>query len=137
MSSEKFEVSSDKLKMNTDFIHEYLSTESYWAKGRTKLEVQRTIDNSFCIAVFHSRIQVGFGRVVTDYQTYAFVMDVFVSPLFQNKGLGKLIMRAIINSDEMKHVKTFSLKTVDAGDFYKGIGFVEETLNQFVLKRQK
>ena len=43
------EISSDKKKLDIDFIHRFLKT-SYWANRIPRAILQKSIDNSFCLA---------------------------------------------------------------------------------------
>jgi ribosomal protein S18 acetylase RimI-like enzyme len=123
----------DKELMNVRFIQEFLCNQSYWAKGRTEKEVKETIKNSFCVGAFLKDIQIGFGRVVTDYVTFAYIMDVFISPEYQRNGIGRLLMDEIILADELKRIKRFSLATVEAAQFYKDLGFQEKEFKQLTF----
>lgn len=130
------ELSTDKEKIDVDFVHGFLSEKSYWAKGRTKEEVQRTIDNSYCIAAYQDGHQIGFGRVVTDYQAFAYIMDVFVTPSLKGSGVGKRIMEAILDSGELRHISKFTLATSEAAGFYSKMGFKPSQSNYLVLERK-
>ena len=44
-------ISTDKSKLQIDVIYQFL-TNSYWAKERTKKQVQTTIDTSLCFGVY-------------------------------------------------------------------------------------
>jgi len=98
-------ISTDNSKLQTALIHQFL-TNSYWAKGRTMAQVQTTIDNCLCYGIYKNDIQIGFGRVATDYAVFAYIMDVFVLPEYQGKGYSKKLMEAIVNSKELKDCKT-------------------------------
>ena len=45
-------ISTDKSKLNIEYIHHYLSKESYWAKNIPMEIVQTSIEGSFCFVVF-------------------------------------------------------------------------------------
>ena len=75
--------------MDVETIHQYLSEESYWAKGIPRETVEKSIANSFCFGVFYKDQQVGFAKVITDFTTIAYLGDVFV--------LEKSILRILIN----------------------------------------
>jgi len=114
--------SKDKSQLNIDFIHSYL-TQSYWAKGRTKEEVQFTIDNSICFGMYLEGEQIGFARVITDKLVFAYLMDVFIDDKYQGKGYGHQLMQAVLNDEELKNVKRWLLITLDAQEFYAKSGF--------------
>ena len=127
-------ISTDKNLLQLDIIHSFL-TNSYWGKGRTIKQVQITIDNSLCFGVYLNKQQIGFGRVVTDYAVFAYLMDIFILPEHRGKGYSKKLMEAIINEPELKDCKTWMLKTSDAQGLYKQFGFIELQNPDIVMER--
>ena len=119
----EFRISTDIREMDVDLVHEYLSKQSYWAKGRGKEEVIKSMENSICFAVFDGNAQIGFARLVTDYVVFAWLMDVFVINEYKNKGVGRFLMDYIMNLPEIKEVNGFGLRTKDAHGFYIKYGF--------------
>ena len=117
-------ISTDKSKLNPEVIFDYLCNQSYWAKGRSRETVEKSIKNSLCFGVYDAaNKQVGFARVVTDYTIFAWLMDVFILPGYQGKGLGKLLMAEIINHKNLQAVKKWGLGTKDAHGLYEQFGF--------------
>ena len=127
-------ISTDKSKLQIDVIYQFL-TNSYWAKERTKKQVQTTIDTSLCFGVYVNEQQIGFGRVATDYAVFAYLMDIFILPTHKGKGYSKQLMEAIINAEELKECKTWMLKTSDAHGLYKQFGFTELENPDIVMER--
>jgi hypothetical protein len=41
-----YQISTDRSRLNVDLIHNFLSNTSYWAAGRSREVVQRSIENS-------------------------------------------------------------------------------------------
>jgi hypothetical protein len=70
----EFVCNTDKSKLRTDLIHQFLSERSYWAKGRTMDKVERSMEHSLCFGVYQCEQQVAFGRVVTDFTVYAYLL---------------------------------------------------------------
>lgn len=117
-------ISSDKDKLDLEFIHGYLSRESYWARGRSISDVEKTIANSLCFGVYQADgHQIGFARVVTDYVVFAWLMDVFIEPGHRGKGIGAMLLRHIFTLDSLKEVKGIGLRTEDAHKLYSKFGF--------------
>lgn len=116
-------ISTDIREMDIDLVHDYLSKQSYWAKGRGKEEVVKSMENSICFAVFDGNAQIGFARLVTDYVVFAWLMDLFVIDEYKNKGVGRFLMDYIMNLPEIKEVNGFGLRTRDAHGFYIKYGF--------------
>ena len=61
----ELEISTDPARLDIDLIHSFLVT-SYWAKGRRRSVVERSIRNSLCFGVYIAGRQVAFARVVSD-----------------------------------------------------------------------
>jgi GNAT superfamily N-acetyltransferase len=119
-----FYISTDKSKLDVEIIFDYLSNRSYWAKGRSIETIEKSIENSLCFGVYdNTNNQVGFARVVSDRAVFAWLMDVFILPSFQGKGLGKLLMASIMSCKDLQEVKKWGLGTKDAHGLYRKFGF--------------
>lgn len=117
-------ISTDKVLLDVDLIHRYVSTISYWGSGRTIEEVLGTIENSFCFGMYNeANEQIGFARLVTDYVTFGYLMDVIVFDEYQGKGYGKELIEFILGHDRVKKLNTIALKTKDAHGLYEKFGF--------------
>jgi len=116
------EISTDKDKLDVEMIHSYL-TNSYWGKGRTKQEVKTTLENSLNFGVYLNGEQIGFARIVTDYVVFAYLLDVFVLPIYRGKGYSKRLMKEIVNYDQLNKVETWFLMTKDAHGLYTQFGY--------------
>ena len=121
--SERYQISTARDKFDLDFIHNYISKESYWAKGRSREKVLRSMENSLCFGMYDGQKQIGFGRVATDYVVFAWLMDVFVDPDYRGQGLGELLIKAIVEHPELQSVNGMGLRTNDAQALYAKFGF--------------
>ena len=119
-----FYISTDKSKLDLNVIEDYLSNHSYWAKGRSRNTIERSIANSLCFGVYSAEHkQVGFARVVSDLAVFAFILDVFILDRYQRQGLGKLLMQGIIDHPELQGMQRWGLGTLDAHGLYEKFGF--------------
>ena len=91
-----FQISTDQDKLDIDFIHDYLCNQSYWAQGRTREAVEKSIEHSLCFGVYERKQQVGFARVVTDFVTLGWLCDVFITDSHQGYGLGKWLIECVV-----------------------------------------
>ena len=83
----EFTISTDPERLDLDTIYDFLSNEAYWAVGRPRDVVERSIHNSLNFGLYHGKKQVGLARVVTDRATFAWVADMFSSILiFGSRG---------------------------------------------------
>lgn len=117
------QISTDKTKLEIDLIHKYLSKDSYWAMGRDIEIVKSSIDNSLCFGVYIDDKQIGFGRVVTDYAVFAWILDVFILEDYRGKGYGKKLMNAIMTHEKLQNLQRWGLGTDDAHGLYEQFGF--------------
>lgn len=124
MEKNSFYISTDKSLLDIEVIHHYLNEDSYWAKGRSKETIKRSIQHSLCFGIYdHTHQQVGFARVVSDYAVFAWLLDVFVLENHQGKGLGKQLIHAIITHQDLQGLKRWGLGTKDAHGLYEKFGF--------------
>jgi len=119
-----YEISTDRSRLNIDLIHDYLSNHSYWAAGRSREVVERSIENSLPFGIYKSSGQVGFARIVTDYATFAWVADVFILPEHRGQGLSKWLMEVIIAHPQLQGFRRWMLSTKDAHGLYEKFGFI-------------
>jgi GNAT superfamily N-acetyltransferase len=120
--SSDFQISCDAARVDVALVHEFLST-SYWAQGRSREVVERSIQNSLCFGVYTAGRQVAFARVVTDRAVFAYLADVFVVPEFRKRGIAKALIRAILVHEDLQTLRGFHLGTRDAHGLYAQFGF--------------
>jgi GNAT superfamily N-acetyltransferase len=117
-----FEISTDPGRLDIQVIHEFLRS-SYWAEGRSRSVVERSIEHSLCFGVYVGDRQIGFARVVSDRAVFAYLMDVFVVPEFRGQGISKALMRAVLEHPDLQGLRMFLLGTRDAHGLYAQFGF--------------
>jgi GNAT superfamily N-acetyltransferase len=117
------EISTDPLRLDRHLIHLFLSEESYWARGIPVEVVERSIDNSLNFGLYSELGQLGYARVITDRATFALVRDVFILREWRGRGLGNLLMKAVLDHPDLQGLRRILLVTRDAAPFYRSIGF--------------
>jgi len=117
-------VSTDRSKLQLDVVHGYLA-RSYWAPGIAREKVQRSLDASFCFGVYEaaSGRQVGFARAITDFETFAWIGDVFVLEEARGQGLATWLMEVILAHPRLQGLRRWVLATRDAHGLYRKVGF--------------
>jgi GNAT superfamily N-acetyltransferase len=118
-----YNISTDKALIDFEAVYQYLSGESYWAKGIPAERLARAIQNSMCFGVYKGNEQAGFARVVTDQATFAYICDVFILPQHRGFGLSKWLMQTIVGHPDLQGLRRWSLATLDAHGLYSQFGF--------------
>ena len=116
-------LSDDPNRIDLDRVHAWLST-SYWASGRDRATIGRSIANSCAFAVYTADgVQVAFARMVTDRATFAWLADVVVDDAWRGKGIGTWLCEVAVAQLRADGVQRFALGTRDAHGVYEKIGF--------------
>jgi GNAT superfamily N-acetyltransferase len=111
----------------------------FWSQDIPIEYVERLIQHSFCFAAYKNEDNelVGFARVITDYTTFAYICDVVVDPPHRNLGIGKSLAAAILQHQELKGLKTWSLRTsTEARKIYADLGFKPAEEPETILEIQ-
>jgi GNAT superfamily N-acetyltransferase len=116
-------ISSDRARLDLDAIHTYLSEQSYWARGRTRDQIARGVENSLPFGLYRNGAQVGFARVVSDWATFGWLADVYVLPRERGHGLGKALVEAALGHPHVRDLPRVMLATADAHGLYERYGF--------------
>jgi GNAT superfamily N-acetyltransferase len=118
-----FEIDTDPGRLDVQRVHEWLSTDAYWALGRPKHVVVRSIEGSLCFGLYApDGGQAGFARVVTDHATFAWLCDVYVDRAVRGLGLGTWLVLTI-REQLLGMVPRIVLATADAHGVYAKAGF--------------
>jgi GNAT superfamily N-acetyltransferase len=128
-----YTISTDRARLDVPAIHEFLSTESYWAQGRAFETVRRAVENSLPFGLYKGARQIGFARVVTDYATFAWLADVYVLEEFRGEGLGRWLVEVILSHPELQNLRRWILGTRDAHELYRRFGFKEIEQPEFYM----
>ena len=116
-------VSDDRHAFDMPTVHRWLSTESYWARGRSYEKVTRSFDHSLPLGLYDGAgTQVGVCRWVTDETTFAWLCDVFVDPKARGGGLGVFLVASATAHPAVTGVRLV-LGTGDAHELYRRFGF--------------
>lgn len=117
-----FTLSTDPALVQVDRVCEFLA-RSYWANTRDRATIIKSLEHSLCFSLFHEQTQIGLARVVTDGATFAYLCDVFIDEEFRGQGLGKWLVKCILQHPDVASVKRVLLATNDAHGLYKQFGF--------------
>lgn len=110
-----------------------------WAANRDAKIIEKSINNSMCYGVFEENHNlIGFARIITDYVTTFYLMDVVVEESFRGQGIGNFLMSEIMK--DVGHLYGI-LHTDNAQKFYENFGFtvtsISESGERIMEKRRK
>lgn len=119
-----FELDDDPSRVDVGAVWQFLSKESYWAKGRPRAVVERLIAESVrVVGLYEGPRQIGFTRTTVSGNT-AFLYDVYVLPEFRGRGLGIELVRETVENGPFA-AALWLLRTSDAHELYRKFGFGE------------
>src|SRR5579871_1483254 len=118
-----FRIGTDPAELDLDLIHSFLSTRSTWARGIPRATVERGIRHSLCFGGYLGKRQIAFARVISDFATFANLVDVFVLPEHRGRGFSKDLMRAVVAHPDLQGLRRFTLATGHAHGLYAQFGF--------------
>ncbi len=122
-SRSTFTISTDRKRLNLEFIHRSL-TNCPWSKGISFDKVARATETSFCFGVFDGDTQVGFARVITDFVTFAYIGDFFITESHRGRGLGKWLISTVLACPEIAELQRKCIVTAEAHGLYREMGFM-------------
>ena len=119
-------ISDDPARFDADAMHDFLEVEGYWATGRTREQTAAAAANSVVLGVYGpDGSMVGGARVVTDRATFGGLTDVYVLAEHRGRGLGRAVVAAACEHPAVAGIKRILLRTVDAHELYRSLGFTE------------
>jgi GNAT superfamily N-acetyltransferase len=122
---DRYEIDTSKERLEVAQVHEWLSTDAYWALGRTAEVMSRAIAGSVCFGVYDpAGAQVAFARVVTDDATFGWLCDVYVAASARGLGLGTWLAQTAYDHFIQRGLVRLVLATADAHGVYAKAGFV-------------
>lgn len=134
MLNSEIQITKDKSKIQIDYVHNFLSKKSYWAKNIPLDIVKKSIENSLCYTVLKEENQVGFARVITDQASFCYLCDVFIDEKERGKGYSKLLMQFIMNDEVLHGLRRYMLATLDAHGLYKMFGFKSLSMPERIME---
>lgn len=128
-------ITTDRRRLDLPLVHRFLSGHTYWARGIPYPLLQRAISNSLCFGGFLGEAQVAFARVISDYATFANLVDVFVLPEHRGKGYAGALMTAVCAHPDLQGLRRFTLATADAHGLYERYGFTSPAHPHTLMER--
>ena len=116
-------------------IHRFLANESAWARGIPIQLVRESLKNSLNFGLLLQDNQVAYARVVSDYSTFAYLVDVFVLQEHRGKGYSSMLMEAIVSHPRLQGLRRFMLATSSAHGLYAKYGFAAPAQPHTLMER--
>jgi GNAT superfamily N-acetyltransferase len=135
IGSRRYEIDTNKERLDFELIHHFLADCSHWACGISRDVLHQAIDHSLAFGLYRDVRQIGFARVVTDGATFAYLADVFVLPEERNRGLGQWLVETILADRQLQGLRRWLLVTRDAENLYRRCGFAELSPGLSYLER--
>ena len=116
------ELDDDVARVDVDAVHAYLTT-AYWALGRTREKVVDLVGGAArVVGLYDGARQIGFCRVASDGERFAWLADVYVLEAYRGRGLGVELVREAVENGPQASLEWY-LKTKDARGLYERFGF--------------
>tara|TARA_Y100001968_G_scaffold238721_1_gene222126 strand:+ start:416 stop:874 length:459 start_codon:yes stop_codon:yes gene_type:complete len=118
-------------------LQDLLNQHTFWAINRNKKQLKKMLfKSSVVISLWKNKNLIGFGRATSDEIFRAVLWDVVIANDHQGLGLGRLVVEALLNANEIKSVEKVYLMTTNCVEFYEQIGFeIPKTQKLLILKR--
>lgn len=130
-TKDEFTLTDDSSRLDAERAFMLLQG-TYWGVRRPREVVDKMIELSLCLVLLRGDVQVGFGRVVTDYTVFSWIADIVIDPRYRSRGLGKWMMECVITHPAIQHTQMV-LQTRDAHGLYERFGF---TTNPALMSTQ-
>ena len=110
-------------------VEEYLALREAvgWGRLDEQVTVRGLTHALFTVCLLYEGNVIGCGRVIGDGGLYFYLQDIIVLQAFQGKGLGKRLMKAIMEYlEEHAHPGSFVglMAAKDVSNFYTQFGFI-------------
>lgn len=114
-------ISRNKKDIKIDQVIKLLH-KTGWASNREASVIEKSVENSTCYGVFEdSERLIGFARIITDFVTTFYLMDVIIDENYRGRGIGRMLMNEIMK--DVGHLYGI-LHTDSAQKFYEYYGFI-------------
>ncbi len=135
----RFEVTTDTAKIDFDAVYRCLNAESNWpateSEGIPRDLFDRAMRNALCFAGNLASEQIAFARVITDYATFANLIDVYVVPEYRGNGYATRLLEQVFAHPALQGLRRFTLATRDKHGLYEKFGFHAPILPESLMER--
>jgi N-acetyltransferase len=118
-----YDIDDDPARIDPAAAVSFLTTEAYWGRWRGEQEIRRQIAAAWRVVGAYDQDggMVGFARAFGDGGS-AYLADVYVLPAHRGAGLGRAIVRMMVDEGPDAGLR-WMLHTADAHGLYRSFGF--------------
>tara|TARA_B100000902_G_C26886872_1_gene705395 strand:+ start:84 stop:545 length:462 start_codon:yes stop_codon:yes gene_type:complete len=113
-----------------------LEQNASWAKNRNINDLKYMLSNStVVVSLWEKSALLGFGRATSDRIYRSVLWDIVVDSKYHNLGLGKVIVKTILDNNLISNTEKIYLMTTNCKNFYSKMGFANQenqTLMAFI-----
>ena len=123
----EYEFDDDPARIDRDAVWQWMCTQAYWARWRTRADVEAQLDSAWRLVAAYRRDTgelVGFARAISDGVAFGYLADVFVVEEHRGRGISKGLVSLMIDEGPGPHFR-WTLFTSDAHGLYRRFGFTE------------
>ena len=120
-----YDLDDDAGRIDVDALWSFLSQQAYWGRWRDRSDLERQLATAWrVVGAYEHRSgrMVGFARAVSDGVAYAYLADLYVLTEARGGGLGKELVRTMIDRGPGACFR-WCLHTADAHGMYEQFGF--------------
>jgi len=120
-----YELDDSPARVDDDAAWRFLSTHAYWGRTRTRADFAVQLASAWRVVGAYRTADgrmAGFARAVSDGVAFAYLADVYVMPEDRGQGLGKELVRTMIDRGPGSRFR-WTLHTADAHGLYQPFGF--------------
>ncbi len=134
MDFRHIEFSAKKSKVDFNQLQSLFTRVAFWAKERNLQDLKLAIKNSNpVVTVWDQKQMIGFARATSDGIYRATIWDVVIHPDYQGYGLGRKLVETVVSHPLLNRVERIYLMTTHQSEFYKRIGFQENSNTTMIL----
>lgn len=109
---------------------------TFWAQGRDLTGLtQALLASDVIVTAWDDRQLIGLARALSDQVYRATIWDVVVLSDYRGQGLGKQLVKTLLETPELKQVERVYLMTTHHQAFYERLGFQANSTTTMVLTR--
>lgn len=127
----------DGRSLDYDQLLNLFRVAAFWARERSIDDLKMAVANSRpVVTLWDGDRLIGFSRATSDGIFRATIWDVVVHPDYQGAGLGRKLVQTVLMHPHVNQAERVYLMTTHQQEFYKRIGFQENSTTTMVLFNQ-